>query len=149
MHHFLFYCLQVAVKLYSVCVSSCSCWNIYHENEVPEPDGLSQEREQSVRFYCKSPQMVVFKLNTFFFFLFPFSDSCLVCLGFLKGFTTPHIGHHSSFSLLSYTFSLLLAPHFALSRTLDSHWTLYCKNFFLPDGQLCPAALLLAVEGES
>lgn len=93
--------------------------------------------------------MVVFKLNTFFFFLFPFSDSCLVCLGFLKGFTTPHIGHHSSFSLLSYTFSLLLAPHFALSRTLDSHWTLYCKNFFLPDGQLCPAALLLAVEGES
>lgn len=28
--------------------SSCSCWDIYHENEVPEPEDLSWERELSL-----------------------------------------------------------------------------------------------------
>lgn len=45
----------------------------------------------------ETPQMAIFELNIFFFPLFPFCDSCLECLGFLKRFATPHIGHHSSF----------------------------------------------------
>lgn len=80
--------------------------------------------------------MVVFELNTFFFPLFPFCDSRLVCLGFLKTFATPHIGHHSSLSPLNYTFFLLPSPHYCSFKNvrLPSRLCTISTFFSLTDG---------------
>lgn len=115
MHHFLFYCLLTAVKLYSVCVSSCTCWNIHHENEVSEPEGLSQERKESVGVYCKSLHQWWSSSQSHFSSTF-LSFFCDSCSGFLKKFATQHGGHHSSLSPLYYTFLLFPSSHSCFYR---------------------------------
>lgn len=131
-------------------VFSCSCWNIYHENEVPEAEGLSSEREQSVRVSCKSLHKWWSLSQTRFY---SFSLSFLRLTSGLSWLLEKvcYPTHWTSLTPFP-TLLHLLSPSFPslllFQECQTPIQTLCSKHFFLPDGRSCPAALPLAMEGE-